>query len=802
MLSHYLTIAFRNLVRNKAYSIINILGLAIALAACLMIGLYIRYETSFDQFHKGSENIYRVVQQWGDDNGNRMAVSGAPMNQNLLKDFPEIEEGVRIHYKSSLLEVNENGNSDFYREEKLVYGEENFFDFFSFELLEGEAATVLNKPNTIVLTESVAQKYFEDENPVGKTIMLDETYPLTITGIMKDVPAQSHVQFELIVSYSTLAQVYGMTEFTSWWFPAFYSYVKVHPETDIEALNEDKLKTFISQYREEGLNIYPRLQPITDIRLHGNPAGEGTFAYVIVFLSISIFVLLIACMNFMNLSTARSATRALEVGVRKVVGAQRGNLIRQFLGEAFLVCLIAMMIGLGIAELILPMFNEMAGLELMMPWNEPVLWLGLGAFVILITFLAGTYPAFFLSRFNPIQVLKSKSSMSDRGSWLRKGLVTFQFVVSVSLIVCTLIINNQQQFMLSRSLGFEKENILNVSLKDNKVKAGLEAFKQKLLQQPQIKAVSGSNWVPGTTFISTMPAQLQNETGEMEDFTGSVLYVDHDFLDVMNIPLADGRFFSRDFTTDGTEAFLINQKALEKTGTAAMDKRARIYYAEYGNVIFEKKGEVIGVLEDFHYYDLHREVGPVLITLSDPSQKGQNFTDCLIRTHPGDTREVVATIEKIWKETFPSRPFEFAFANEKLNQAYETEMRLGGIVSAFTFFAIFIACLGLLGLAAFTAQQKTKEIGIRKVLGASTKNILILLNKEFTWLVLFSLLIAFPVSYFLMDYWLQDYPYKIGFSVVPYFVAFLATMVITWMTVGTFALRAAFSNPVEALRYE
>ncbi|MCB0855285.1 MAG: FtsX-like permease family protein, partial [Bacteroidetes bacterium] len=539
-----------------------------------------------------------------------------------------------------------------------------------------------------------------------------------------------------------------------------------------------------------------------DIRLHGNPAGEGTFKYVMIFFFISVFVLLIACMNFMNLSTARAATRALEVGVRKVVGAQLHHLVRQFLGEALLVCLIATIIGLGIAELLLPSFNEITDISLTIPWAEPELWLGLVGFVFIITLLAGMYPAFFLARFEPIEVLKTKSIMNNRGSWLRKGLVTFQFVVSVSLIVCTLIIAKQQNYLLSRSLGFEKENILYVHLKDNKVKEGLQTFKQKLLQQPSIKAVSGSNWVPGTTFITTMPAELQSESGKMESFNGSVMYVDYDFLDVMNIQNAEGRFFSRDFSTDTREKFLINQKSMEKTGLSPIDKQARIYYGEYGEIIFEKKGTVIGVLEDFHYYDLHREVGPVLITLSDPADHLQNFSACLIRTRSGDTRETVASIQKIWEETFPSRPFELEFASNKLEQAYQTEMKLGGIVSAFTFFAIFIACLGLLGLAAFTAQQRTKEIGIRKVLGANTSSILILLNKEFTCLVVVSLLIAFPLSYFMMEYWLQEYPYKIDFSVLPYGVAFGITLLITWLTVGGLALRSALSNPVEALRYE
>ena len=283
MFYHYLTIAYRNLVRNKAYTLINISGLAIALAVCLMIGLYIRYEMSFDQFHRDSEQIYRVVQQWGDDNTNRMAVTGDPMNTNLLKDFPEITEGVRIHYKGGLVEVNHNEETHFYREENLIYGEENFFEFFSFSLKEGEPEKVLDEPNSIVLTEELAMKYFGDDNPVGKTITLDEKYPLTVTGVMENVPSNSHFQFDMVISYQSLPQMYGMTEFSSWWFPSFYSYVKVRSDADIESLNEDKLKVFISQYREEGLNVYPRLQPITDIRLHGNPVGEGTFKYVMIF---------------------------------------------------------------------------------------------------------------------------------------------------------------------------------------------------------------------------------------------------------------------------------------------------------------------------------------------------------------------------------------------------------------------------------------------------------------------------------------------------------------------------------------
>lgn len=803
MFTHYLTIAVRRLFRNKTYSIINILGLSIGLTSCLLIALYINYEYNFDRFHKDSEKIYRVIQQFGEDATSRTNVTGVPMAPMMEKDFTEFTESVRIHYLGGLVSVDNGEDKNTYREEEVIFADPDFFRFFSFQLIEGSVENVLSDPNSVVLSRSLAEKYFGNQQALGKTLNFDDRLEWTVKGIMEDVPSNSHFSFDMVGSFAAMNSLYNTSEFTSWWYPSVYTYVKAGQEIDRQAFNEEKLPEFISRYREKGLNVYPWLQPLEDIRLYGSVEGQGTMKYVWIFLSIGIFILLIACVNFINLSTVQAITRATEVGIRKVIGAGKGILVRQYLGESLVICLLAMIVGLGIAELLLVGFNELTDLDLVIPWENVWLWISLAIFTLFTGILAGAYPAFFLAKFSPMQALRSQKTLRAGGGGLRRGLVIFQFVISISLVICTIQIYQQHAFLVSKSLGFDHENIISVKFKDQATREKFSVFKEGVTALPEVKNAAASNWHPGATFASSMPTELESESGETKNLTSTVLYVDADFFEVMDIDLLEGRPFSRDLSTDAGEGLIINEYSASLMGDGSpLGKRARIFYGEFGRTIYEKVGKVIGKTENFHFYDLKREVGPSVITLMTEDELANSASNCLIRLHSGNNMEAIAKVRNQWEEVFPNVPFEMEFADEVLAEAYISEERLGKIVNAFTTVAILIAALGLFGLAAFTIQRRTKEIGIRKVLGARAGHILAMLNREYYFLIGIAAIVAFPLSAWLMDQWLMEYPYRIGFSTLPYLAAIVGTLVISILTVGFFTLRASYANPADALRDE
>ena len=804
MLRNYIIIAFRNIWRNKVYSLINILGLAIGIAACLLILLYVNFEYGFDRFHKDGDRIYRVFQQFGDDASSRMTSSGGQMGPMMVKDFPEIESSVRMHRKNARIQLEQEGEIKIFKENLFAFADSQFFDFFSFELLQGNPATVLNKPFQLVISRSAAEKYFGDTDPIGKTLNIDKRFDYTITGIMEDMPTQSHIRYEMVASMASLFQFYNIRDFASWWWPATYTFVKAHPQADIKQISEERLKSFINQYREADNTINPRLQALHEVRFQGLFGDDGSASYVYMFFSIALVVLMIACMNFMNLATARSAKRATEVGIRKVVGARRGNLISQFLGESLVITLISIILGVGLAELTLPLFNQVAGLDLKMEWAHPFLWISLVGILIGVGLLAGSYPALFLSSFKPLKVLKGGKSSAKGGRKLREGLVVMQFVISVSLIICTIMIYRQHQYMLSKSLGYDQSRLLTLQMNESAVVENFSALKTSLLSIPQVEHVTRSNWKPGDNNLYDIPAQIEYDNGEMKYLEErGILYVGQDFFETLGLELQQGRWFSPEYVADTGFAYVINEKALEHMGEGPyLDRKVSISYGEYGNTLYKKDGKVVGVIKDFHSVDLRMPIRPYLITLATKGEANNNISYCLVRLKAGDMRPAIERISQSWEELFGPIPLDLSFPEEDVAATYAHESQLGNILAAFAILAIFIACLGLLGLAAFTAQQRTKEIGIRKVLGASAPNIIMLLNRRFTLLVLISLVVSFPLAYYLIDIWMEDYPYQVAFSLWPFVLAGLAALGISWLTVGFQSLKAALLDPVLALRYE
>lgn len=802
MIKHYLTIAYRSLLRQRGYSLINVLGLATGMAACLLIMLYIRFEASYDQFHQDSDRLYRVIQKNQDG---YWSFSGVPMGPQLKADFPVLEQQVRLHRRSTLISNEQAPSPLRFREENMLFVDSTFFDLFAFKLLKGDPHRLLRQPNDLILTTSMVARYFKpDEDPMGKVLRIDGKHDMVVRGVLEDVPENSHIQFDVLASFSMLYQVYQTREFSSWWWPAVDTYVKARPGMDLNAMNEEALPAFVQRYREPGVarKIIPQLQAVEGIHLYAEPIGDGVIEYLYVFGAIAFFVLLIACVNFMNLATARAATRALEVGIRKVVGAHRAQLITQFFSESFLLTLVAALASVGLVELLLPFFNDLTGTHLQLGYRDVQFWSMLSGITLAVAFLAGSYPALFLSRFRPMSVLNMQVQFRMGRNRLRQALVVFQFSLSVILMACTMIVHQQHAYMQEKNMGFARETLLAIPLKGERSQESYEAFKHALRQGPAVASVSASNWLPGLGNYAIYPAEVGNSSEYMKDFSPGVIYVDEDFLASSGIDVARGRGFDPTLEADRDKAFLLNQVAVEALGLEnPLGEPTRVSFGEFGKTMYEKEGEVIGVVEDFHITPVQEAIGPVLLTLANTNER-YLLTNYLVRVHGGQVRQALDYIEMIWPEYFPNQPLETVFPDEAIMPAYAREQRLGRIVTAFAVLAVLIACLGLLGLAAFAAIQRTKEIGIRKILGASVTHIVVMLSQEFARLIWLAILIGIPIAYVVMDQWLSTYPYHMDHGMFPYLVAALLALLVTFLTVSFHAFRAASGQPVEAIRHE
>ena len=816
MLKNYLTITWRQLKKQKLYSIINIMGLAISFACCLLIALYIQEEVNHDQFHPNVENIYRVavdinLKSW---NAEIKSCANPPiLGRTLVEEIPEITKFARLnpHYGNagSNLVRKENEKNNLY-EENFVYADQSFFEIFHLPLLQGHKQKILTKPNTIVITERIAEKYFPNENPIGEVLVLndDKEQAYQVTGVMENIPEQSNFDFDFFMSMSTLADA---DTNTTWVSNNYYTYVTLAEATK-PTLLEEKLKAFSvknfgPQFKEildidiqtlaaTGQRYTVCLQPFSDIYLHsdgyGTPIFEknGDIRYLQLFTLIALFIFLIALVNFINLSTARSANRAKEVGLRKVLGSDRRQLVGQFLTESVIMGLFALVVGVIIAGNSMPLFNDLAGKNLSLPVREPLFWLTMLLAALVSGLLAGVYPAFYLSNFQPIKVLKGAQSRGSKNSWLRNGLVTVQFAISIGLIVGTLIVYHQLTYMQNKNLGFEKEQILLVedtyTLNDQ-----LRSFKEALGNLPEVISSTTSSYLPlqgGRRNNSSY--NLVGTSGTQGQVLLQQWSVDEDYISTLGIKLKEGRDFNLEMATD-SQAVILNETAVKALGLIdPIGKKIA------PNGAADLQFTIIGVLDDFNYDALNRKVEGLGLFL------GLSSSVVSAKVQTKNMERVIAKTEQLWKSFAPTLPFRHSFLDDRFSKMYVSEDRTSKLFSIFSLLAILIACLGLFALATFMTEQRAKEIGIRKVLGASLGNIVFQLSKNFMIPVFLGLLLAIPITWLEMNKWLDNFAYRIDIEWWMFILAGLLGIGIAFLTVSTQSIRAALANPIDALRDE
>jgi putative ABC transport system permease protein len=799
MLHNYFKIIYRNLLKHKVFSFINIFGLAIGLACFALIGAYIRDELSYDRYHPDFERIHRVVEIIKDtEESSSCPFSVGP---TLLNDFPEqIERAVRFfNFQAPSLTLERTPESRF-REQNLFFVDSTVFDVFAYSFKTGDPATALQQPNSIVLTESLARKYFGEEDPMGKTLKYEGNQVLQVTAVLEDIPRNSHLLFEGLISYSTLRSIFN-GEPQGWVWNPNWTYIKLREgvkPADLEARFPDFVQSHFPAFIKPDVSLY--LQPLKDIHLRSHLDFEirpnSDISYVYIFLAVAFFIILIAAINYVNLSTARSGQRAREVGMRKTLGARKGQLVAQFLGESVAVSILAGAGALVIIQLLLPLFNPLAGkaFSLSSMVGDPLIAGGFVAIVLLLGLLGGLYPAFFLSSFNSVEVLKNSYVSGKQGTMLRKLLVAGQFTVSIILVAATLVSYRQLQFLQTRNLGFDKEQVMVISAQASPVAAKYESFRNALLQSPQVLSVTGMELPIGAEYQNH---EFRPEGVDEEEWIYyPSIFVLPGFEEAFGLEIVAGRAFSENNQRDLTEAVIINETLVRQLDWGTPDEAVGKKFDTPGG-----PARVIGVMKDFNAASLHKPVMPFVIDLPNNTNQLNFFIRYFAIRFAGEKLpEVVSFVEKTWAEFDPDRPMEFFFLDDRLDQLYAFESKINKAAGAFAVLAILIACLGLFGLATFTAERRAKEIGIRKVLGASTSHVLLLLSKEYTRLVLLSFLAATPLAYYLLRLWLERFAYQTAIGPGVFIVAGGVTLLICWFTISFQSLKAAWANPVEAIK--
>ncbi len=792
MFKNYLKTAWRNLMKQKTFSFINILGLTIGITVCMMIFLFIMNEISIDNFHKDGNHIYRVMRGFENEGKSSSVAYLSGMHAPaLLNDFKgQVENAVRLNQNDNLIAI---GNRSFH-EKKIIDADSDFFTFFSFPLIKGNPQTVLQNPHSVVLTETTAKKYFGSiDNAFGKTILVDKDLPLIVTGIAKDVPSNSHLEFDLVLPLENYKDRSWMT---NWINNGVYTYIKLSPQIK-KAQIEKQLPAFMEKYLGSDLKKYGfhwtlSLTPLKnvyfdDASFDGVKHGDKTVVYI--FLSMAVLILLIACINFMNLSTIRAAERSKEVGLRKVLGALRNNLVWQFIGESVLLTTISCIISVGLLVLVMPWYNQLLGYSLTVSWNAIPIYLFLFGVIIIVGFLAGSYPAFFLSGFSPIQALKGKLKLGKGGSAFRQALVVVQFSISVFLIVGTIIITKQMSYVKSKQLGYDKEQTVIVHLDNNDIYNNMNVFKTALQKQSIVQNVSLMSGEPGG-FFDGYVFDVQDHA---EKWNARTEFSDFEFVKILGLKIIAGRDFSASFPTDTTNAVLINKTAATKLGWTPQQAIGKWIQ---NTVRDDAKRQIIGVVDDFNFQSLKQNIEPLVIA-PNPDRRV-----VLIKLKTGNIQAGVASVEKVYKSVVSAYPFEYNFLDDQFNDLYKKDIRQQTILTVFAMLAIFVACLGLFGLASFTATKRFKEIGVRKVLGSSVEGIVVLLSKDLLKPVLTAACIALPVGYWAMNKWLENFAYKTSVSWWIFFLAALITFGIALITVSIKAIKAARANPVKSLRTE
>lgn len=783
------------------YSFINIFGLAVGMACCILILLFVHDEFSYDHFHENLDDIYRVVLYTASDNGAIVASSIAPhgLGPTMVESFPEIVKTVRFRppFGKRLVGIQAKG---FY-EDGFVFADPNVFDVFSFRMLQGNPETALERPFTVVLTQTMAEKYFGPANPLGRTIRVDNTYDYEVTGVLRDAPSASSIQFNFLVSFATLYQLptRRMMEYNEGWnMSAFSTYVRLLPGASASTLKEklpDLVKILSERRGMIRANTTIRVEPFKDVYLYAEAENQlgpnGEVRYIYIFVCVALLILLVAAINYMNLTVALSLRRAREVGVRKAAGATPGQLAIQFLAESICSTLGAVLLAVALVELALPEFNNLVQKSLSIRYFGDFTFLSIVfAVVFLASLVAGSYPAFVFSRFRATEALRGNLKSDPRGSGLQRGLVVFQFGVSVALLVCTMIIQNQMDYVRSKRLGLNPEQVVAVPVRGALSKQQASVFKHTVLQDPRFSRVTVSSGIP-----SQSSSRISIEVAGLEGQPMAHHYaVDTDFLDTFQMDLAMGRSFSEDLRTDVPNVVLINEALAALAGWDDPIGKGITYG---GN----QKGTVVGVVRDFHFESLHHEIAPLFITpIQQPWSSWAGYVSARIQVT--DLSGTLAQLKATWRQFAPDHPLDYFFLDAAFDRFYRSEQRLAQIFGVFFALTIIIACLGLFGLAAYTAQQRTKELGIRKVLGASVSNLVVLLSKDFAKLVLIGIAVAFPVSYFSMHRWLQNFAYRTEIGVGTFLLAGVLALLIALLTVGYQAIKWALANPVDALRYE
>jgi putative ABC transport system permease protein len=800
MSKNYLMIALRHIKRSKGYSFINIAGLAIGMTCCIMIMLWVQDELSFDRYHENADRIYRLTVDANLGAPLRAPVSNAISAPTLVGEYPEVLSAARIE-RPGRASVK-YGDIQFY-EENVGYADNSIFEVFTFPMISGDPKSALSTAYTVVITEEMAEKYFGDEDPIGKILKFDGETDHTVTGVVENVPSNSHFTFDMLRSFETL-YMENREEMEQGMRFRYFTYLLLADNADYREL-EQKLPTLVETQLGPVINSLGGsmkflLQPLTSIHLHSDMgydlSANGNIAHVYLFAAIALFILLIACFNFINLSTARSASRAKEVGIRKTFGAARNKLIRQFLGESVIYSVLAIFLSSILLELSLPLFNSLAGRELSFhylqtPWFIP----GLLLFALAVGFVAGFYPAFFLSSFQPVRVLQGGLKAGLSNSRFRSVLVLIQFAISITLIIGTITIYNQLYFMKNKKLGFNKKQVVVIPGIDDTIRQSLSTLKEELAAVPGVLHVAASSRVPGR---GVMKGVLRPEGfSEDQPVTMDLLTVDPDFLPTMGIELAAGRNFSNDLASDTTDAVIINQAAARKIGWDDPIGKKFIFTPPPGSETPITSATVVGVVKDFHISSLHQRIEPLFVDYAL-----ERMSTITVKIAPDNISGTLELLKSKWEGIVPNKPFDYQFLDETFDSQYRSEERMGNIALSFSLLAIFIGCLGLFGMSAFSAEQRTKEIGIRRVLGASVTGIVGLLSKEFLMLVAIANLIAWPIAYYAMDKWLQDFAYRIDIGLGIFIPAGIAALLIALVTISFQATKAALNNPIDSLRYE
>ncbi len=805
MLANYLKIALRNIVKFKAYSIINILGLAIGITGCVLIVFFVADELSYDKFNENAEDIYRIcLKAKINDMNLNLAATPAPLAETLIREYPEVKTAVRISPSGNMtIRFEENA----FVENRFIWADSTFFDVFSVEFVRGNKKTALADPHTVVLTEATAKKYFGNIDPVGKIMNFEDNTPYRVAAIIKEYPRNAHFQFDILASMSSREDARN----TVWLSNNYQTYVKLKPGSNGGQF-EKKMPALIKKYigpqflaavgtsfdnflkSNNNYNYY--LQSLLSIHLYSNIDAEigsnSDITYVYALLIIAVFILLIACINFMNLSTARSSTRAKEVGIRKVLGSTYWQLIRQFLAESIMLSFISLIFSIIIIAVVLPYFNEFVNKDI--KFGSVNYFTAIPLIVLLVVVvgvIAGSYPAFVLSKFKPIIVLKGKIQNTKAGSWLRSSLVIFQFSISVIMFVCTLILMQQINYIKTKKLGYDKENILLVKrgwgLGNN-----INAFKQELLNHPEIKSVGGVSNFAWDAYSNTV--YIPEGRSINERYVTWVLITDSDYQKTLNIKMESGRYFSNDYSADSLTCVL-NETAVRLMGiTDPVGKSISSLPMPDGT---RMQFKIIGVIKDFNYEKLNIKIRPLALFYTP-----RNLVYYCIRYKSDNPSKIIDIAGKTWKKYAGFAPFEYEFLDESYSLLYAGEQKASQIFLIFSMLAIFIACLGLFGLAAFTTEQKTKEIGIRKTLGASVKQIVIMLVNKFIKYVIVANIIAWPIAYYVMNKWIESFAYRIEIGIWPFLLAAIFALLIASGTVIYQAVKAASANPIESLKYE